>query len=558
MLAIALGLIACTPSQQPADEAPVQRWNLPEVIFTEDGRPDPSILAPVQILHRGNGTQPQGLDPHVTEGVPSSNIQRDLFEGLLTRAADSSIIPGVAERWEVSEDGYTWTFFLRENARWSNGDLMTADDWLFSFRRIVNPATGSRFAILLNPILHAEDIIAGRRPVEDLGVRVIDDFTLEIGLEAPNPLLAEVLTHSLASPVHRPSVEAHGDRWARPGTMVTNGAYMLKELAMQSHIRLVRNPYYWDNDNTIIDEVFHYPTEDLSAELMRYRAGELSWTYEVPNTQFNWIQANLADELVVGDWLGIYFFGFNTTREPFNDPRVTRALSMAIDREIITEKLTRFGQRPAFAFVPPGIPGYEPPEPEWAFWTQQQREEQARALLAEAGFGPDNPLRLEIRYNTHEDHRRISLAIAAMWQQSLGVYASLINEEFRVFLNTRRQRAVTEVFRAGWIGNYLDPMYFLELFFSDNPQNDVGFFNPEFDRLLNRAARAADLEERLSLLREAEILLLEAQPFAPIYTYVAARLVKPYVRGWEPNVLDQHPTRFMFLLRQDPVEQRVN
>ncbi|TVR93399.1 MAG: peptide ABC transporter substrate-binding protein, partial [Wenzhouxiangellaceae bacterium] len=301
VLILAFALSACGERSELETGVPVQRWNLPEVIFTEDGRPDPSILAPVQVLHRGNGTQPQGLDPHITEGVPSSNIQRDLFEGLLTRAADSSIIPGVAERWEVSEDGFTWTFFLRENARWSNGDLMTADDWLFSFRRIVNPATGSRFAILLNPILHAEDIVAGRRPVEDLGVRVIDDFTLEIDLEAPNPLLAEVLTHSLASPVHRPSVEAHGDRWARPGNMVSNGAYMLEELAMQSHIRLVRNPYYWDNDNTIIDEVFFYPTEDLSAELMRYRAGELSWTYEVPNTQFNWIQANLADELVADD-----------------------------------------------------------------------------------------------------------------------------------------------------------------------------------------------------------------------------------------------------------------
>jgi len=552
-------MTACSGDRDDAgDGPPPTRWNLPEVVFTEDGRPDPSILAPVQILHRGNGTQPQGLDPHVTEGVPSSNIQRDLFEGLIARAADSSIIPGVAERWEISEDGLVWTFFLREDARWSNGEQMTAEDWLFSFRRIVDPATGSRFAILLNPILHSEDIIAGRRPPEDLGVRVIDDFTLEINLEAPNPLFQEVLTHSLASPVHRATVEAHGDRWARPGNMVSNGPYMLEELAMQSHIRLVRNPYYWDNERVIIDEVFFYPTEDLSAELMRYRAGELSWTYEVPNTQFNWLKTNLPDELKVSDWLGIYYFGFNTTREPFNDPRVTQALSLAIDREIITEKLTRFGQRPAFAFTPQGIPGYDPPSPEWAYWTQEERNEHARALLAEAGFGPDNPLRLEIRYNTHEDHRRISLAIGAMWQQTLGVYATLINEEFRVFLANRRQRVVTEVFRSGWIGNYLDPMYFLELFFSENPQNDVGFFSEEYDRLLFRAARAADLEERLALLREAETLLLATQPFAPIYTYVAVRLVKPYVRGWVPNALDQHPTRYMFLLRQDSLQQGAN
>lgn len=538
--------------QHTGDDLPAPaRWQLPEVVYTEEGRPDPSILAPVQVLHRGNGTQPEGLDPHITEGVPSSTVQRDLFEGLVARAADGSLIPGGAERWEVSEDGLTWTFHLRAAARWSNGDPVTAEDWLYSFRRVVDPATGSRFSILLNPILNAEDIIAGRRPPEDLGVQVIDPLTLRLTLKAPNPLLPEVLTHNVALPVHRATVEAHGDRWARPGAMVSNGPFKLAELAMQSHIRLVRNPYFWDNDNVILDEVFFYPTEDLVAELMRYRAGELDWTYQVPATQFNWIKANLADELEVSDWFGTYYFGFNTTRPPFDDPRVTKALSLAIDREIITDRITRFGQRPTFAFTPPGVPGYEPPQPEWAHWTQAEREDHARALLREAGFGPDNPLRVEIRYNTHEDHRRISLAIAAMWYQTLGVSASLINEEFRVFLNTRRMRAVTEVFRAGWIGNYLDPMYFLELFHSTNPQNDIGFFNAEYDALLARAARTADREERMALLQEAERLLLKTQPIMPLYTYVAPRLVKPYVRGWQPNMLDQHPSRWMYLLRQD-------
>lgn len=551
-------LAACSSAQQGPDGESASRWNLPEVVYTENGLPDPSILAPVQILHRGNGTQPEGLDPHVTEGVPSSTVQRDLFEGLVVRAADGNIIPGAAEGWDISEDGLTWTFFLRENARWSNGETMTAEDWLFSLRRAVDPATGSRFSILLNPILNAEDIIAGRTPPEELGVRVVDALTLELRLKAPNPLLAEVLTHNIAYPVHRATVEAHGDRWARPGNMVSNGAFQLEELAMQSHIRLVRNPYFWGNDRVILDEVFFYPTEDLSAELMRYRAGELDWTYEVPNTQFNWIQANLADELVVFDWFGTYYFGFNTTREPFDDPRVTKALSLAIDREIITGKLTRFGQQPYFAFTPPGVPGYTPPQPEWASWTQAEREDYARALFAEAGFGPDNPLRLEIRYNTHEDHRRISLAIAAMWEQTLGVRASLINQEFRVFLSTRRARAVTEVFRGGWIGNYLDPMYFLELFHSTNPQNDIGFFNEDYDALLAQAARTADRDERFALLAEAEALLLETQPFAPIYTYVVARLIKPYVRGWEPNVVDQHASRWMYILRQDPLDESMN
>ncbi|MFW5816614.1 MAG: peptide ABC transporter substrate-binding protein, partial [Wenzhouxiangella sp.] len=491
----------------------------------------------------------------ITEGVPSTHVQRDLFESLVVRSPDGRIIPGAAGRWEVSEDGLTWTFFLREDARWSNGDALTANDWLFSLRRAVDPTTGSRTSILLKPIRNAEPIIGGEMAPEALGVRVIDDYTLELTLEAPNPLLVEVLSHSVAYPIHRATVEAHGDRWARPGTMVSNGPYQLAELAMQSHIRLVRNPYFRENDRVIIDEVYYYPTEDLAAELLRYRAGEIDWTYEVPNTQFNWIEANLADELVISDWFGTYYFGFNTLRKPFDDPRVTTALSLAIDRGIITTKLRRFGEQPSFSFTPPGLDGYDPPQPEWASWTQQQREDHARALLAEAGFGPDNPLELEIRYNTHEDHKRVSLAIAAMWEQVLGVRASLINEEFRVFLATRRARAITEVFRAGWIGNYLDPMYFLELFHSNNQQNDIGFFSAEYDALLARAARTPDRAERFAVLQEAERLLLETQPFAPIYTYVTRRLIKPYVRGWEPNLVDQHPTRYMFILRQDPVEE---
>lgn len=535
----------------PRNEQP--RWNLPELRLTPDGRPDPAILAPVQVLRRGNGSQPQGLDPHRTEGVPDANVQRDLFESLVVEAPDGTPIPGNARHWEISEDGLVYTFHLRPEARWSNGDPVTAEDWLFSLRRAVDPATGSKYSMMLRPILNTEAIVAGMLPPEALGVEAVDRHTLRITLKAPTPYFLGVLSHNIAYPVHPPTVLAHGDGWARPGVMVSNGPYRLEELVMQSHIRLVRNSEFWDDANTIIDEVWFYPIEDQSAELMRYRAGELDWTYEVPNSQFNWIKANLAEELVISDYFGIYYFGFNTTRAPFDDPRVTNALSMAIDREIITSKLTRFGEQPSFAFVPPGVPGYEPQQPEWAHWSQEQRNARARELLAEAGFGPDNPLRLEIRYNTHENHKRVSLGIAAMWQQALGVRATLINEEFRVFLANRRQRQVTQVFRAGWIGDYLDPFTFLELFDSRNPQNDVGFFNAEFDALLARAAFTADADERFRTLEQAERLLLHDQPVAPIYTYVTKRLVKPYVRGWQNNPLDHHATRWMYLLRQDPV-----
>jgi oligopeptide transport system substrate-binding protein len=535
---------------EPAPGAePPPRWNLPELRFTPDGRPDPSILAPVQILHRGNGAQPQGLDPHLTEGVPSANVQRDLFESLVVEAPDGSSVPGNAERWDISEDGLTYTFHLRQNARWSNGDPVTANDWVYSLRRAVTPATGSRYSMILSPILHAEEVIAGRLDPTELGVEALDGHTLRISLKAPTPYFLGLLSHNTAYPVHEPSIRAHGDAYGRVGNLVSNGPYQLRELVMQSHIRLVRNPHFWDDANTIIDEVFYYPIEDQSSELMRYRAGELDWTYEVPNAQFNWIARNLPDELVVSDYFGIYYFGFNTTRPPFDDPRVRNALSMTIERDIITEKLTRFGEVPAYAFVPPGIDGYTPQAPEWANWPAEQRVARAQELMAEAGYTKDNPLRLEIRYNTHQNHKKISLGIAAMWQQTLGVRASLINEEFRVFLATRRNRVVTEVFRSGWIGDYLDPFTFLDLMHTDNPQNDVGYFNPRFDALLAEASMTADARKRFDLLEAAEAMMLADQPVAPIYTYVSKRLIKPYVRGWESNPLDHHPTRYLYLLK---------
>jgi oligopeptide transport system substrate-binding protein len=548
-LALPLLISGCGGNDGPRDGVSTTRWNLPELRFTPEGRPDPAILAPVQILHRGNGAQPQGLDPHLTEGVPSANVQRDLFESLVVEAPDGSLVPGNAERWDLSEDGTVYTFHLRRNARWSNGDPVTAADWVFSLRRAVTPATGSKYSMILAPIRNAEEIIAGRLEPSELGVDAVDRHTLRITLKAPTAFFLGLLAHNTAYPVHEPSVRRHGDAYGRVGNLVSNGPYQLSELVMQSHIRLVRNPMFWDDANTIIDEVFYYPIEDQSAELMRYRAGELDWTYEVPNANFNWIERNLSDELVVSDYFGIYYFGFNTTRPPFDDPRVRTALSMAIDRDIVTGKLTRFGEIPAYAFVPPGIEGYTPQAPAWAAWPHPQRVDRARELMAEAGYPPENPLRLEIRYNTHQNHKKIALGIAAMWQQALGVRASLINEEFRVFLATRRNRVVTEVFRSGWIGDYLDPLTFLDLMHSDNPQNDVGFFNARFDGLLAEASMTVEQGRRLQLLEQAEALMLAEQPVAPIYSYVSKRLVKPYVRGWQPNPLDHHPTRYLYLLR---------
>jgi oligopeptide transport system substrate-binding protein len=544
-----LHLAACGNADDPAG-APVSRWSVVEPTYI-DGRPDRSTLAERQVIHRGNGAQPQGLDPHLTEGVPDSHVQRDLFEGLVVEAADGSLIPGVAERWQISDDGMVYTFHLRPVARWSNGDALTAADFEFSMRRVVTPATGSKYALMLAPILNAEQIIAGELEPQALGVRALDAHTFQITLKAPTPYFLGLLAHGTAFPVHPPSARAHGDQYGRVENLVSNGPFRINEMVVGSHIHVVRNEHFWDTGNVIIDEVFFYPIEDQSAELARYRADELDWTYEVPNARFAWIEANLPDELHIAPYFGTYYFGFNTTRPPFDDVRVRQALAMTIERDIITGRLTRFGEIPSYGFVPPGIPGYTNAEPHWAAWTQAERDAEARRLMTAAGYGPDNPLHLEIRYNTHQNHKKISLGIAHMWRTKLGVRSSLLNEEFRVFLANRKQRMVTQVFRAGWIGDYLDPFTFLEINLSTSGLNDAGWNSPRFDALMNEAAATADPQARMELLHQAESLLLEEVPNAPVYTYVTKRVVKPWVRGWQSNLLDHHASRWMYVLKRE-------
>jgi len=506
-------------------------------------------LAERQVLHRGNGAEPQSLDPHKTEGVPESNLQRDLYEGLTTGGPDGGVSPGVAETWEISPDGLVYTFYLRDNARWSNGDPVTAHDFEYSLRRSVDPATLSNYGIMLRPILNAAEVIAGELPPEALGVRAIDALTLEITLGSPAPYFLGVLNHSAAYPVHRPSVEQHGDRWARPGRLVSNGAFMLQDWVVQSHIQLVRNPHYWDAANVRLEEVWHHPIENQSSELQRYRANELDMTMDLPYRQLRWIRENLADDLVIAEYLGVYYFGLNVTREPFAGNRALRqALNLAINRERLTEQVTAAGEVPAYGFVP-AVQGYTQYQPEWAAWSQAEREAEARRLYAEAGFSPDRPLRLQILYNTHENHRTIAVAISSMWNEVLGIQTELVNEEWKVYLETRRSKQTTQVFRAGWIGDYNDAFTFAELMHSQSGMNDSGWDHPPYDALLARAAQARDPLQRAEYLREAERLLLEDVPLIPIYFYVTKRLVKPWVGGYESHIQDHVYSKRLFVLK---------
>jgi oligopeptide transport system substrate-binding protein len=507
-------------------------------------------LAKEQVLHRGNGAEPDSLDPQLSESVNSSHIQRDLFESLVSEAPDGKLIPGVAERWDISDDRLMFTFYLRDNARWSNGDPVTAQDFVFSWRRLVDPATGSRYSMMLAPVKNAEEVIRGELPPSALGVTALDDYTLEVQLNAVTPYFLGMLTHASVYPVHPPTVEQFGNQFTRPGNLVSNGAYILNEWKIQSHIKLVRNTEYWNNENTTINEVYFYPIEDQNAEVLRYRAGDIDMTSEdLPVSMLDWIRDNLGDELHLSPWLGVYYYGFNLTQPPFRDasPKLRKALSMSIDREIITDKVLDNGVIPAYGFVPPGVLDYEGYEYPWKHMSREERLAEARRLYREAGFSEDNPLRVELRYNTEQNHKKVALAISAMWKQNLGVLTEIINQEWKVFLDVRAEKRITQAFRLGWIGDYNDPYTFLELGLSDNGQNDTGYADPAYDQMLKESFRVETPEDRAAILRQAEEKFLESYPVAPIYYYVTSRLIKPYVGGFQENVMDRHYTKNFYI-----------
>lgn len=497
----------------------------------------------VRVLRIGNHAEPASLDPHRSEGVPARNIQRDLFEGLVTEGPSGELVPGVAVSWQVSADGLRWTFRLRPDARWSNGEPLTADDLVFSLRRAVTPETGGIVSETLRPIRNAAAILAGEAAPETLGVKATGAHTLVVELESPTPYFLALLTHPSTFPVHPPSVSASAN-WARAGTLVSNGAYRLKEWRVHSHIALEKNPHYHDAPNVAVERVDYLPIEDQRAELARFEAGDVHITYGVPPGRLDWLKANYPEALHVHPWFGVYYIGLNTTRAPLNDVRVRRALSMAIDRELLAYDVAGTGEQPAYNWIPP-VGDYEPLPPEWADWPHEQRVERARTLLAEAGFDDGNPLKVELLYNTRERDQRLMAAVAAMWKQNLGVTARLVNQEWKVYLQTRRQLARTQAFRSGWIGDYPDPNSFAEILHSGHGMNEFGWRNTRYDALLEKAAATRDARARAGLFAAAEREIHAEVPLIPLFRYAKARLVSPEVAGYRGNLMDRHYARHL-------------
>lgn len=505
----------------------------------------PMVMA-ATVLQRGNGAEPETLDIHKSSGVTEANIERDLFEGLLTEGADGKAQAGVAEKWDISADGKTYTFHLRHDAKWSNNTPVTADDFVYAWQRALAPATASDYAFILWPIAGAEDYNKGTsKDPATLGFKALDPYTLEVKLKAATPYFLNVLLHPMAFPLPKAVVSKVGKDWTRPENMVSNGAYVLREWQPQQHVRLDKNPYYRRSQEIAIDSVYYLPTEDKNTELKRFRAGELDITYDIPSDQIGWIKENLADAFHNSPYIGTYYYALNLHNPVFKDkPKLRRALALAIDRDILTSKVAQAGESPAWGWVPE-VEGYTQQNMAEKSLDKTVRLQQAKQLYAESGYSADKPLELEILYNTSDNNKKLAIAIAAMWKQTLGVKTSLRNEEWKVYLSSRKQKQF-QVIRAGWIGDYNDASTFLSIFKSDvGEMNTSGYQNPEYDRLVKEAENQADNGKRLALLQQAEQVLLTDMPIIPVYFYTTQHLVNPKITGWIDNIMDVHPTQYL-------------
>lgn len=507
---------------------------------------DAAAQATVQ-LERGNGPEPSTLDAHRCQEVACGNVLRDLYEGLVSEDAAGRLIPGMAERWEVSADGRVWTFHLREGLRWSNGEALTAPAIVAGFRRAFAPETAAPFAEQFAAVVNATDVQSGKSPSSTLGIDAPDARTIRIRTTR-QVFLPSLLTLPVAFPVYLPAVARHGNQHTRPGRLVSNGAYRLVAWTPQANLTVERNPRFHAAAEVRIPRVRFHVTEDAAAELQRFAAGDLHITETAPPQPLPQLRARFGERLRISPYIGAFWFGINITRPPFKDsPQLREALSLAVDRDKLTRYVTGFGESPAYGIVPPGIPGYSAAKIHWADWDQPRREARAKALYRAAGYSERNPLTIELRYNTSTPHRRLSLAVASMWRDTLGVRVRLRNEEWKVFVQNRRQRAITEVFRGGWIGDVADARNFLGAFAADGALNWPGYDDARYRELFSNADAARSETARNAWLHAAETRLLHAHALIPLYFYTSKHLVSPHVRGFEANPLDRHPSRWLRL-----------
>jgi oligopeptide transport system substrate-binding protein len=499
-------------------------------------------------LHIGNTTDPLTLDPQKSTGTWEDRIESDILMGLTQSAPDGSPVPGMAKSWETSADGLTWTFHLRD-AVWSDGEPVTAQDFVFSLRRLLDPKTASEYASNMYAILNAEAVNNGKLPLTALGVEAPDSHTLIIRLNHPAAYLLELAKHHTMYAVPEHVVAKWGDAWVKPEHFVGNGAYVLKAWRLGDYVQIVKNPRFFDADKVCVDEIYYYPTADAISAERQVARGELDINTDIQSNRISLLRQKMPAYVHTNTYLGLVYLAFNRSQKsgypPFADKRVRLALSMAVDRDFIANKLLRGGQKPAYLFVPPGTANYaSPPLPEWASWPFEKRQAEARRLLKEAGYGPGRPLKLEIKHRNTADPMLFMPSIQADWK-AIGVEATLAQEEAQIAYADYRARNY-QVADAAWIGDYNDPMTFLFLARSNTGAQNYGdYANPAYDALLDKADQTVDPKARATILAQAETMMLSDAPVVPIYYYINKNLVNPKVTGFVDNIVDQHRARWM-------------
>ncbi len=497
------------------------------------------------VFNRGNSADPESLDPHKTSTVYEAHILRDLFLGLTTEDAKSEVIPGAAESWTVSDDKKVYTFKLRAGATWSDGSPVTAQDFVFAWQRVVDPATAAEYAYMLAPVVNAEDVTAGKKKPDELGVKAVDDSTFEVTLNAPTPYFLEMLTHQATYPVNKANIEKFGADFVKPGNLVSNGAYTLAEFVPNDHIKAVKNPKFYDAANVKIDVVNYIPTEDRSTAMKRFEAGELDSNDDIPTEQLADLKTKFGDQVRLGPYLGTYYYAFKTDKAPWDNIKLRQAISEAIDRDYLAEKVWQNTMIPSYSFVPPGISGYETRTLEYAEKSQIDREDEAKKILTELGYSPEKPLKMEIRSNTSENHKNTAIAIQEQLKP-LGIEVTYLNTDTKTHYGHLEQHGDMDVARAGWIADYKDPENFLALCKTGTGNNYSVYSNKEYDDLMAKAAASADPAERMKALSDAEAVgVARDLCVMPLLYYGFHTVVSNKLKGWEDNVMDRHPTRFL-------------
>ncbi|HAS1960087.1 TPA: oligopeptide ABC transporter substrate-binding protein OppA [Enterobacter cloacae] len=504
-------------------------------------------LADKQELVRNNGSEPASLDPHKVESDVEFNIISDLFDGLVSVSPAGEIQPRLAEKWE-NKDNTVWTFHLRPGITWSDGTAITAEDIVWSWQRLVDPKTASPYASYPGSMLivNGNEIVEGKKAPDTLGVKAINDTTLEVTLSQPNAAFLAMLAHPSLVPIDKVLVGRFGDKWTKPEHIVSSGAYKLSSWVVNERIVAERNPRYWDNAHTVINKVTYLPITSEAADVNRYKAGEIDIVYTVPVNQFAQLKKTLGSQLDVSPQLATYYYEFNTARPPFNDARVRKALNMALDKDIIADKVMGQGQRPAWLISQPDIGGVKLQNPDYASWPRDKRIAEAKKLLEEAGYNASHPLSFNLLYNTSETHQRIAIAASSMWKKNLGVEAKLQNQEWKTMLDTMHTHNFDAV-RYAWIADYDDASTFLNNFRTGDSQNTTQYSNPEYDQALVNAAKSKTAQERGKFYQQAEDLLGRDVPAIPVYHYVRTHLVKPWVGGFTPDKLGYYYTKDMYI-----------